>query len=198
MIKVVGLLTRKPELTHEQFVKHWLEIHGPLAHAVPGIRRYVQSHIVGTRTRPDIPETDVEVDGIAELWYDDQAALARAAASPEMKRLTDDGALFIGRIKTYIIDEKQIIPTGLIAAGGLGHAASWPAPAWPGPHAGHRHIGDCVTPPRSLTVSTASYGKRFTFSMFMPSMRSSRVEPSRRGECSTPISYRYASPGFIA
>ena len=86
MIKVVGLLTRKPELTHEQFVKHWFEIHGPLAHAVPGVRRYVQSHIVGTRTRPDIPETDVEVDGIAELWYDDQAALARAAATPEMKR----------------------------------------------------------------------------------------------------------------
>ena len=110
MIKVMGLLTRRPELTHEQFVKHWLEIHGPLALAVPGVRRYVQSHIVGTRTRPDIPETDVEVDVIAELWYDDEAALQRAAASLEMKRLTDDGALIIGRIKTYIIDEKQIIP----------------------------------------------------------------------------------------
>ena len=69
---------------------------------MPGVRRYVQSHIVGTRTRPDIPETDVEIDGIAELWYDDEAALARAAATPEMKRLTDDGALFIGRIKSYV------------------------------------------------------------------------------------------------
>ncbi len=110
MIKVLGLLTRRPELTHEQFVRHWQEIHGPLALAVPGIRRYVQSHIVGTRTRPDIPDIEVEVDGIAELWYDDEAALQRAAASPEMKRLTDDGALIIGQIKTYIIDEKQIIP----------------------------------------------------------------------------------------
>jgi uncharacterized protein (TIGR02118 family) len=110
MIKVVGLLTRKPGLTHEQFVKHWLEIHGPLAYAVPGVRRYVQSHIIGTRTRPDIPETDVEIDGIAELWYDDETALARAAATPEMRRLTDDGALFIGRIKSYVIEEKQIIP----------------------------------------------------------------------------------------
>jgi len=27
-----------------------------------------------------------------------------------MKRLTDDGALIIGRIKTYVVDEKQIIP----------------------------------------------------------------------------------------
>jgi uncharacterized protein (TIGR02118 family) len=54
MIKMVGLLTRKPHLTHEQFVDHWLNVHGPLALAVPGVRRYVQSHIVGTRTRPDI------------------------------------------------------------------------------------------------------------------------------------------------
>src|SRR5690349_22661819 len=106
MIKVVGLLTRKSGLTHEQFVKHWLEVHGPLAHAVPGVRRYVQSHMIGTRTRPIILETGVEVDGIAELWYDDEAALARAAASPEMKRLTDDGALFIGRIKSYVVEEK--------------------------------------------------------------------------------------------
>ena len=85
-------------------------IYAPLAHAVPGIRRYVQSHIVGTRSRPDIPETDVDVDGIAELWYDDMAAAERAGATPEMKRLTDDGALFIGRIKSYVIEEREIIP----------------------------------------------------------------------------------------
>jgi uncharacterized protein (TIGR02118 family) len=110
VIKLLSLLTRKPDLTHEQFVDHWLNIHGPLALAVPGIRRYVQSHITGTRSRPDIPDTDVEVDGIAELWYDDMDSFARAAATPEMKRLTDDGALFIGQIRTFVIDEKQIIP----------------------------------------------------------------------------------------
>jgi uncharacterized protein (TIGR02118 family) len=110
MIKVLSLLTRKPEISHEQFVKHWLDIHGPLALSVPGIRRYVQSHIFGTRKRADIAEIDVEVDGIAELWYDDQEALARAAATPEMKRLTDDGARFIGRIKSYVVEEIEIIP----------------------------------------------------------------------------------------
>jgi len=110
MIKMLALLTRKEGMTHEAFVRHWFDIHGPLAHAVPGVRRYVQSHIVGTRSRPDIPDTDVEVDGIAELWYDDMATAERAAATPEMKRLTDDGALFIGRIKSYVIEERQIIP----------------------------------------------------------------------------------------
>src|SRR5277367_2707852 len=104
MIKSVSLLTRKAGLSHEEFVKHSLEIHAPLAHAVPGLRRYVQSHIVGERTRPDIPTTELEIDGIAELWYDDRAALELAGASPEAKRLHADGALFIGRIKTFVID----------------------------------------------------------------------------------------------
>ena len=110
MIKMMSLLTRKSHLTHAQFVDHWLNIHGPLALAVPGVRRYVQSHIVGTQSRPDIPDTDVEIDGFAELWYDDMESAKRAGATPEMKTLTDDGALFIGRIKSYAIDEKQIIP----------------------------------------------------------------------------------------
>jgi uncharacterized protein (TIGR02118 family) len=110
MIKSISLLTRKAGLSHKEFVRHWLDVHAPLAHAVPEVRRYVQSHIVGERTRPDIPTTDVDVDGIAELWYDDCAAMERANASPEAKALHADGALFIGRIKTFIAEEKVIIP----------------------------------------------------------------------------------------
>ena len=109
MIKSVSLLTRKDGMSHDQFVKHWLEIHGPLAWAVPGLRRYVQSHIVEERTRPDIPTSDIQVDGIAELWYDDRESMARALASPEAKTLHADGALFIGRIKTFTVEEKVII-----------------------------------------------------------------------------------------
>jgi len=110
MIKSVSLLTRKAGLSHEEFVKHWLELHAPLAHAVPGLRRYVQSHIVGERTRPDIPATDVEVDGIAETWYADLAAMERANASPEAKALHAGGALFIVRITSFIAEDKVIIP----------------------------------------------------------------------------------------
>jgi uncharacterized protein (TIGR02118 family) len=109
MIKTIGLLTRKKGWTHDQFMKHWVETHAPLAHAVPGLRRYVQNHIRGERTRSDIEATPVEVDGIAELWFDDQAALERAAQTPEMKALHADGAIFIGRIKSWVVEEKTII-----------------------------------------------------------------------------------------
>ncbi len=116
MIKSISLLTRKDGLTHEQFMKHWVEIHAPLAHAVPGLRRYVQSHIVAERTRADIPTTTVDVDGIAELWYDDRAAMERAIASPGAKALHADGALFIGRIKTFVVEEKLVVPPTLAEA----------------------------------------------------------------------------------
>jgi uncharacterized protein (TIGR02118 family) len=108
MIKSISLLVRKPGMTHEQFMKHWVEIHAPLALTVPGLRRYVQSHILEDRKRPDVPPLDVEIDGIAELWYDDRESLARALASPEGKALYADGALFIGRIRTYTVEEKVI------------------------------------------------------------------------------------------
>jgi uncharacterized protein (TIGR02118 family) len=110
VIKSISLLTRKEELTHEQFVRHWVDVHAPLAHAVPGLRRYVQSHIVEERRRPDIPELDVEVDGIAELWYDDRESMTRAMASAEAKALHADGARFIGRIKTFTVEERVIVP----------------------------------------------------------------------------------------
>jgi uncharacterized protein (TIGR02118 family) len=110
VIKSIGLLTRKDGLTHQQFVEHWFDVHAPLAYAVPGMRRYVQSHILEERTRPDIATTDVDIDGIAETWYDDRAAMERANATPEAKRLHADGALFIGRIKSFVVEEKVIIP----------------------------------------------------------------------------------------
>ena len=109
MIKTIGLLTRKDGWTHEQFMKHWVEVHAPLALAVPGLRRYVQNHIRDERRRADIETTDVEIDGIAELWFDDQAALEAAARTPEMKALHADGALFIGRIKSYLVEEKVVV-----------------------------------------------------------------------------------------
>jgi uncharacterized protein (TIGR02118 family) len=110
MIKSISLLVRKPELTHQQFVEHWMNIHAPLAHAVPGLRRYVQSHIVAERTRPDIATLDVEIDGIAELWFDDLAALKLSNSSPEARILYDDSATFIGTIKTFTIEEKVVVP----------------------------------------------------------------------------------------
>src|SRR2546427_3904549 len=40
--KMIACLRKRPELSPEQFRKHWREVHGPLVAAIPGNRRYVQ------------------------------------------------------------------------------------------------------------------------------------------------------------
>ena len=65
--------------------------------------------IFAAAARADIAETALEIDGIAELWFDDQAALEAASRTPEMKALHADGALFIGRLKSYTVEEKVIV-----------------------------------------------------------------------------------------
>ena len=52
---------------------------------------------------------DPTFDGVTELWFDDIAAMERSNATPEAKTLHADGALFIGRIKSFVVDEKEII-----------------------------------------------------------------------------------------
>jgi uncharacterized protein (TIGR02118 family) len=109
MIKRASLLARKPGMSHEDFVKHWSEVHAPMARACPGISRYTLTIIKSSSTRKDVSPIDVQVDGIAELWFKNQADFDAYQASPATKRLRDDGATFIGREIDFVADEKVII-----------------------------------------------------------------------------------------
>jgi uncharacterized protein (TIGR02118 family) len=110
MIKSLSLLTRRSGLSREEFRRIWLGEHAPLVHFVPQVRRYVLSFILEEPTRPDVPTQAMNADAIAELWYDDMAALKAAAATPQMKAVLANGALHLGAIKTFITEEVAIIP----------------------------------------------------------------------------------------
>ncbi len=106
---IASLLARKPGISHEEFVKHWAEVHAPMARACPGISRYTLTIIKSSSTRKDVSPIDVQVDGIAELWFKKQADFDAYQASPATTRLRDDGATFIGREIDFVADEKVII-----------------------------------------------------------------------------------------
>ena len=110
MIKSLALLTRKGAMSREEFRRIWVGEHAPLVHAVPQVRRYVLSFVLEEPTRPDVPTQAMNVDAIAELWYDDMAALKAAAASVEMKAVQANGALYLGAIKTFLTEEIAVIP----------------------------------------------------------------------------------------
>ena len=105
MIKIVFCLRRKPGLSFEEFDRTWREDHAPLVkqHAAElGIRRYVQTtHAphefgAGAAKARGAPEP---YDGVAELWFDDWAAVAAGFSTPEGraagKALMEDEARFI-------------------------------------------------------------------------------------------------------
>ena len=74
MIKLVYCITKKADLTDEEFFHYWENVHGPIGARIPRLRKLVQSHRL-------IVSEDVhrhDYDGVAELWFDDMEALRAA------------------------------------------------------------------------------------------------------------------------
>jgi uncharacterized protein (TIGR02118 family) len=75
--------------------EHWVETHGALGQAVPGIGRYVQSHCVAPLGAEGADESiDLQFDGFSECWFEDRAAYERAVGSPEWAVMGEDAATF--------------------------------------------------------------------------------------------------------
>src|SRR5437660_8844829 len=100
---------RRPGRCREECVKHWVEIHAPMARACPGIGRYALTIVKSASTRKDVAPYEIQVDGIAELWFKSQADFDAYSNSAATKRLRDDGATFIGREIDCITEEQVII-----------------------------------------------------------------------------------------
>jgi uncharacterized protein (TIGR02118 family) len=111
LIKSISFLARKPSLSREDFVRHWLDVHVPMCHAVPGLRGYAVSTVVEHQSRPDVPSLPMgEFDGVAQVWFDSLEARAHAAASLEGKRWHADGGTIIGGIRSFVTRERFVVP----------------------------------------------------------------------------------------
>lgn len=111
MIKSISFLQRKPGLTREQFVRHWLDVHVPMCHAVPGLRGYAVSTVVEHQSRADVPALAMgDFDGVAQVWFDSLEARAAAGASAEGKRWHADGGTIIGGIRMFVTRERPVVP----------------------------------------------------------------------------------------
>jgi uncharacterized protein (TIGR02118 family) len=98
-------------MTHEQFVRHWHDVHVPMCHEVPGLRGYIVSTVVEQQSRADVPGFEIApFDGLAQVWFDGLEARARAGASAEGKRWHADGATIIGAIRMFLTHEESIVP----------------------------------------------------------------------------------------
>ena len=85
MIRLIFLLRRKPALSLVEFQRYWREEHGPLvaSHAQHiGALRYIQVHrsddAINERMASARGGMEAPYDGVAELWWDSEEALADA------------------------------------------------------------------------------------------------------------------------
>ena len=98
MLKVHILSRRRSDMTHEQYVQHWRDVHAPLFASQPDVKRYVRRYIQCfiTADKPAGP-TLGDTDGIVELWFDDIEAFKAFGNSksylevikPDEERFTD-------------------------------------------------------------------------------------------------------------
>ena len=109
MIKSLSLLTRKSSMSKEAFREVWEGEHAPMVRAVPEVRRYVLSFVLSEPATANAPIQAMQVDAMAELWFDDVDAMQRAAARPEMQAVLANGAQYLGMIKSFVTEEVDVI-----------------------------------------------------------------------------------------
>lgn len=113
LLKVSCLLTRRADLSHDEFHRYWTETHTPmLAKPMPGaptVHRYVQlspipENVPALHTAP--------YDGVAEIWFDSLADAAAMFTSDHYNTVVaQDEENFLDRSKTVFLyaHEKTII-----------------------------------------------------------------------------------------
>lgn len=106
MVKMVIFFKRRPGMTVEAFQDHWSTVHAGIIARLPGIRRYVQNHVLPGSYRKSEPA----FDAVAESSFDDTQAMKSLAGSPEYAAVLADEPNFIDRssMQSIITDEHVI------------------------------------------------------------------------------------------
>jgi uncharacterized protein (TIGR02118 family) len=106
MLKFMVVLYRRPDLSQQEFRRHLMEVHGPLAQKLPGLRRYVQNYVSDDPNR-----NHPGWDAIVELYFEDYGAMERAWASAEGKASDADLPLFadLKRTTWSVVEEVTVL-----------------------------------------------------------------------------------------
>ena len=101
--KRIGLQRKRTDLSHEQFVAHWVNVHAELAKRLPKLRRY-SINVVDRARNPDFA-----YDGFSELWFDSRADCEAAFASSQGVAVLADLPNYVERVDPVFIEEHQIV-----------------------------------------------------------------------------------------
>ena len=99
MFKAMILLTRRADLSRDEFRTWWLEEHRPLALGLPGLRRMVINLV------DEGPEGGI--DGVSELWFDSREDFDAAYATDHGKAVAADSIAHVQSRTRYLVTEHK-------------------------------------------------------------------------------------------
>ncbi len=99
MVKMLVALHRKEGMTREEFRTYWRDVHGPMGALMPGVRRYVQNHVLAD---------GAPFDGLAEMWFDSPAAMQAAFTSEAAAEAARDVTNFLSNTQVVLIEEVEM------------------------------------------------------------------------------------------
>lgn len=115
-VKFVGLSRRHPSMTHEEWCRYWVEVHGPLAHGVPEFTRYYGRYVHNYVIPHELGSGGhaPEYDGIVEEWLESGEAMAACLAEPEYLRVVrPDEVKFVDFARSHMmLTEEHAVITG--------------------------------------------------------------------------------------
>lgn len=108
MVKLIGLLKKKADLTREQFIDYYENKHVPLISSlVPMGHDYRRSYTEKMRVNGQESDDAFEYDVVTELWFErdeDYSAFASAMRDPEIfKQVVADEENFLDRSASRIL-----------------------------------------------------------------------------------------------
>ena len=99
MIKVMALMKRRTDMSFADF-KQWILVdHVAFAKKLPGLRKYTSNALLAEN--PDAP-----FDGVSEMYFDDEAAMAAAFATDAGKAAGGDAAAHCSNRFRMVCEEK--------------------------------------------------------------------------------------------
>lgn len=100
MFKAMIMLTRRTDMSHDEFTRWWLDEHVPLASALPNVRRVILNVV-------DVGYDEAGFDGVSELWFDSQDAFDAAYASEVGRRTAADSMAHVsGRVRVFVSENE--------------------------------------------------------------------------------------------
>ena len=113
VVKVIGVLKRKPGLTPVEFREHYEEVHVPLelSHFL-GVKKYVRNYVIGNGDTRGAAEPDF--DCITNVWFDDMEgyqAMIDALSGVPGQAIRHSSQVFLDIPGTFYIPVEEVEST---------------------------------------------------------------------------------------